>query len=727
LLIGLREGLEAGLVVTILLAAVRKTAAAREERGGEPSVSTASIWLGVLAAVTLSGAFAAVLTFSVSVLTSRGQEAVGGLLSVLAVGLVTAMIFWMRRTAAGLSAHLRGEVERAAAIGTGALTLAAFLSVGREGLETTLFLWTAAKASGQTAGPLVGAAIGIAAAVVLCWLLYRRAVHLNVGVFFNRTAIALIVIAAGVLAYGLGDLQDAGWLPGHTWIAFDLTAHIDPGSWWASIITGITELSPKMTVLQVTAWVAYLVVVIPAFVNAGRRPATAKAPAAVGTVPVTPAAAGTEPVAAAPALASTATAADAGPGNTVGSRQISTPRELGRWERVAGSRPWLVAGVLVAVPALAAGLTIVTLPAPAVSAATSVTVTKTDCAPEWSTAASGTQTITVTNNSGLAGEVNLDNAGGAVVGEIETIGPGTSAALSATLGAGTYTFRCLMGSRAVTASQAVTVSAGGGTSTAPVAVKPVTLAELAGPNKLYQGYAATQLGALAKAVAVLQADLRRDDLAQAKKDWLPAQLDWERVGASYDSFGDLGLAVDGTPDGLPDGVNDKGFTGLHRLEYGLWNGQSAKELLPVAVTLAKNVATVQKNLTSDDLTGDPTQLPLRGHEIIEDALRDHLSGIDDQGAGAGYPMTYADTQVDRVVLGYLADLLDQREPGLVAAADRQLATLDAALLATRADGQWQSLTAVSLDQRQHVNAAIGALLETLASVPDLLEIPPAHG
>ncbi|MCW2897507.1 MAG: iron permease family protein, partial [Actinomycetia bacterium] len=206
LLIGLREGLEAGLVVTILLAAVRKTAVlnkdgARAERASasdsEPVVSTAPIWLGVLGAVTLSGAFAAVLTFSVSVLTSAGQQAVGGLLSVFAVCLVTAMIFWMRRTAATLSAHLRGEVERAAAIGTGALTLTAFLSVGREGLETTLFLWTAAKASGQTAGPLAGAAIGITAAVILCWLLYRRAVHLNVGVFFNRTAVALIVIAAG--------------------------------------------------------------------------------------------------------------------------------------------------------------------------------------------------------------------------------------------------------------------------------------------------------------------------------------------------------------------------------------------------------------------------------------------------------------------------------------------------------------------------------------------------
>jgi high-affinity iron transporter len=705
LLIGLREGLEAGLVVTILLAAVRKTAAARAERDGEARVSTAPIWLGVLAAVTLAGAFAAVLTFSVSVLSSAGQEAVGGILSVFAVGLVTAMIFWMRRTAATLAAHLRGEVARAAVVGTGALTITAFLSVGREGLETTLFLWTAARASGQTVAPLVGAGIGIAAAVTLCWLLYRRAVHLNVGVFFNRTAIALIVIAAGVLAYGLGDLQDANLLPGHAWIAFDLTAHIDPTSWWASIITGITELSPTMTVLQVTAYLAYLVVIIPAFVNAGRAVQPAASPAGAPPPPT-----------------------NASPSTTPSpSTTLSRSAGLGRWERLAGGRPWAVAGVLVVVPALAAGVTIAALPAAASSAGTSVSVTATECAPEWSSAAAGTQTFTVTNKSGLAGEVNLDNAGGAVVGEIETLGPGTFAPLTATLGAGSYTFKCFMGSHPATASQPVTVSATS-TVTAPVAVKPVTVTELTPPNDLYQKYAAAQLTDLAADVSKLQKDLSNGDIAQAKKDWLPAQQAWERVGASYDSFGDLGLAVDGLAGGLPDGVSDKGFTGLHRLEYGLWAGhQPAKALLPVANALAKNVATVQKNLATDDLAGDPTQLPLRVHEIIEDALRDHLSGVDDYGAGAAYPMTYADTQVDRVVLGYEAALINARDPGLVATAESELSTLDGALLATRTGGgQWQSLTAVTLGQRQHVDAAIGALLETLATVPDLLEVPPTH-
>ena len=726
-------------MVTILLAAVRKTAATRAATATPatvPTASTAPIWLGVLGAVTLAGAFAAVLTFSVRVLSSQGQEAVGGLLSVLAVALVTAMIFWMRRTARTLSAHLRGEVARAAAIGAGALTITAFLSVGREGLETTLFLWTAAKASGQTAAPLAGAAIGIAAAVALCWLLYRRAIHLNVGVFFNRTALALIVIAAGVLAYGLGDLQDAGLLPGQAWIAFDLTPHIDPGSWWASIITGVTELSPKMTVLQVAAWLGYLAIVIPAFVTAGRAPAAAgpasavpaQATASASAVPAQ-AAASAEPERAASPTPATERAA------AMSATESGPPLVPGRWARLAGSRPWAVAVVLVAVPALAACATIVALPVGKSAAAAAVTVSKTGCAPEWTSAAGGTQTFTVDNQSGLAGEVDLDNASGAVVGEIETIGPGTSAQLTATLGTGTYTFKCAMGSRPVTASQPVTVTAGpagqtgtdpSGAST-PVAVKPVTVAELTSPNTKYQAYAAAQLTQLAHDVATIGTELRHDDLAAAKRDWLNAQQDWERVGASYDSFGDLGLAVDGLPDGLENGVSDKGFTGLHRLEYGLWHGQPASELVPVAETLNKNVAKVRQNLTSDDLAGDPTQLPIRAHEIIEDALRDHLSGMDDEGGGAAFAETYADTQVDRVVLGYLAPLLDTRQPGLVKTADSELTTLQQALLATRnQEGEWLSLTAASLSQRQHVDAATGQLLETLAAVPDLLEVPPAH-
>jgi high-affinity iron transporter len=397
-----------------------------------------------------------------------------------------------------------------------------------------------------------------------------------------------------------------------------------------------------------------------------------------------------------------------------------------------------VAGVLVAVPALAAGATIAALPAAATTEGMAMTVTKTDCAPEWTSGTTGTHTFTVANNSGLAGEINLDNAAGAVVGEIETIGPGTSAALTATLGSGTYTFKCLMGSQAATASQPVQVTGAAAGTQAPVAVKPVTVQDLTPANDRYQAYAAGQLADLAAEVATIQSDLRRDDIAKAKQDWLAAQLDWERVGASYDSFGDLGLAVDGLPDGYPSGVNDKDFTGLHRLEYGLWHGQSAAELEQVTAALAKNVAMVRKNLTTDDLAGDPTNLPIRAHEILEDALRDHLSGIDDQGSGAAFAETYADVQVTRAILGYLAPLIDARQPGLAGTLTAELDTLDQALLATRApraprapqapqaNGVWTSLGAASPSAREHVDAAIGAELESAASVPDLLEVPPTH-
>jgi high-affinity iron transporter len=720
LLIGLREGLEAGLVVSILLAAVRRAAPAGADDdagsdGPARKISAAPIWLGVLAAVMLSGSFAAVLTFSTDSLSSRAQEAAGGLLSVLAVGLVTAMIFWMRRTAAGLTAHLRGEVARATAIGAGALTITAFLAVGREGLETTLFLWTAARASGQTAGPIVGAAAGLAAAVVLCWLLYHRAVKLNVGAFFNRTAVALIVIAAGVLAYGLGDLQDAGLLSGQRWIAFDLTAHAHPGSWWVSLITGVTDLSPKMTVLQVVAWIAYIGIVIPAFAKAGR------------TVAANTGAADT--VAADTVAAAGGAAAGAG-----GRRSQAASR---RWERLAARQPWAVAGVLVVIPALAAGTTIAALPAASAASTTTVTITRNACAPDWTSATAGTQTFTVDNESGMPGEINLDDSSGDIVAEIETIGPATSAPLTATLTSGTYVWKCFMGSQPTTASQPVQVTATGNApppsrtanspvSSGPVAVKPVTVSELTGPNKQYQAYAAGQLAALAQAVTRIEADLRGRNIAAAKTDWLTAQLDWERVGASYDSFGTLGLAVDGLPDGIVGGVNSKNFTGLHRLEYGLWHGQSAATLLPVSVTLASNVATVRRNLTSDNLAGDPTNLPIRAHEILEDALRDHLSGIDDLGGGAAFEMTYADTQVASAVLGYLTPLLNARQPGLPAIAANELSILQQALLATRVNGQWESLDTASLTARENVDAAIDATLETLSAVPDLLEVPPKH-
>jgi high-affinity iron transporter len=122
------------------------------------------------------------------------------------------------------------------------------------------------------------------------------------------------------------------------------------------------------------------------------------------------------------------------------------------------------------------------------------------------------------------------------------------------------------------------------------------------------------------------------------------------------------------------------------------------------------------------LTVNPKDMPIRLHEILEDALRDHLSGMSDQGAGSGFAETLADVDGTRVVLGELQSLINQRKPGLVAAVTPQLDALQSALRATEHGGVFDDPTTAPVAERQHVNAAIDQVLETISPVPDLLEI-----
>ena len=264
-LIGLREGLEATLIVSILVAYLVKT-------GNQGRLRF--VWTGVAAALVLSLAFGALLTFTSSNLSFEAQERFGGLMSIVAVGFVTWMIFWMRRTARFLKTELQDKLDAALTMGTLALVVTAFLAVAREGLETSLFLWAAAQASGSGATPLIGASLGIITAVVLGWLLYRRAVSINLAKFFTWTGAGLIIVAGGVLAYGVHDLQEAGDLPGLNNLAFDVSGAVPPDSWYGTLLKGIFNFSPATTWLEAAAWLLYVVPVMFLFF----RPAKATAP-----------------------------------------------------------------------------------------------------------------------------------------------------------------------------------------------------------------------------------------------------------------------------------------------------------------------------------------------------------------------------------------------------------------------------------------------------------------
>jgi high-affinity iron transporter len=213
-------------------------------------------------------------------LSFEAQEAIGGTLSIVAVGFVTWMIFWMARTSRSLTGQLEGRVDTAISRSSWSLVLLATLAVGREGLETALFLWAAARSTGSSTQPLVGAAIGLATAIVLGALIYRGAVGLDLARFFRWTGGLLVFIAAGVLSYGVHDLQEAGILPGLDQIAFDVSSAIPPGSWYATLLKGTINFSPRSTWLELIVWTAYVMPVLTLFVLAVRpsRPTTVTAP-----------------------------------------------------------------------------------------------------------------------------------------------------------------------------------------------------------------------------------------------------------------------------------------------------------------------------------------------------------------------------------------------------------------------------------------------------------------
>lgn len=274
LLIGLREGLEASLIVSILIAYLVKTNRRHEIR---------YVWIGVATALGLVIAVFTFVTIVFEQLSFKAQEGVGGTLSILAAGLVTWMIFWMRRTARGLKKELEGDMASAVALGNGAIALVAFLTVGREGLETAAIMWSTI-ANAYSPQPFIGATLGIMIAVALGIGIYRGAIKVNLGKFFTITGFLLIIVAAGVLAYGVYDLQEAGFLPRLTGdvgsIAhlgnqiFNIESTIPKDSWYGTLLKGTVNFQPDPSWLQGLCWAGYLAVILPLYLRKPKIVAT---------------------------------------------------------------------------------------------------------------------------------------------------------------------------------------------------------------------------------------------------------------------------------------------------------------------------------------------------------------------------------------------------------------------------------------------------------------------
>jgi iron uptake system component EfeO len=366
-----------------------------------------------------------------------------------------------------------------------------------------------------------------------------------------------------------------------------------------------------------------------------------------------------------------------------------------------------LAGVALAVTALA-GCT----SAPTADARTRILVSVDRCGSGWSSPVAGQQHFALADVDTRAGEVYLTDAKtGAVYAEVDPLGPGTTADMDVYLGSGSYAFRCAMEDEATVVGPTVTVPGHVAPSATPVAA--VSQAELVPATLAYESYVKGRIPTLAALVDALQADIAANDIGKAKTDWIAAHVEYERLGAAYGAFGDLDGEINGLPEGLPKGTADPDWTGFHRVEYGLWHGESAASLAAPTAALADAVGQLGDEFAAAQI--DPLELSIRAHEITENALEFELTGRTDFGSHSNLATIAANLEGTSTVLGILDPLLTSRDPQLPQTLDL-LAKAKGDVAASGSD-----LSALSTAQRERLDADLSQLSEELAPIASILE------
>ncbi|MFD8717170.1 EfeM/EfeO family lipoprotein [Streptomyces sp. NPDC059629] len=382
-------------------------------------------------------------------------------------------------------------------------------------------------------------------------------------------------------------------------------------------------------------------------------------------------------------------------------------------------RPWTVVGVVVV--CLVAGVLALThdsRPAHAESAGpphTTVEVSPSRCGRGWNAPTPGVQVFDLHNPTDGAAEVFLeDPTSRAVYGEVEDIGPGTTRELTVRLGKGAFAFKCVPDDADAVTGPTVRISKG---RNGPAAV-PVTEHDLIPPALAYQKWIGSGLSDVVRLTTTLRDAIDRGDLAAARTAWLPAHLQYERMGAAYDAFGDADGAINGTDAGLSGGVHDKDFTGFHRVEYGLWHGESAGGLRGPAAGLLKAVTALRDDWAQTRM--DPAQLGLRAHEILENTVQFELTGRTDYGSGSNLATARANLDGTMQVMSRLHPLLATRYAGL-SGLENELDRAGKTLDGFEHDGTWTPLDRIGHRQRENVDAVLDDMVERLASVATLCD------
>ncbi|MET7403014.1 iron uptake system protein EfeO [Dactylosporangium sp. NPDC005572] len=658
-LIGLRDGLEAALVVSILVAFLRtqtdrtqtdRTRTDRTRTGDPARGKLRQVWAGVAAAVLVSAAVGVLLTTVAGWLGSGTRmELFEAVTSLAAVALVTWMIFWMRRSARTLRGELTGRLSDAIAMGGWAVATMAFFAVLREGVEMVLLVFAAAEGAADSAAPLAGMLLGIATAVALGWVIARATVRINLGRFFTWTGVLLILVAAGILKYGVHGLQSAGVLPGGNRDAFDLTALIDPTSWYATLLAGTVNLTPRASALEITAWLAFALVMLALFFRPAPRPAQAH-----GFV----------------AIAAVVTLAGLTPGGCGSpAAQPGGPPQPGR---------------------------------------ISVAATDTSCDLSTDHAAGGTTTFTIDNKGTKVTELYVYGTADRILGEVENVAPGVSRDLRVDLTPGTYTVACKPGMIGAGIRSTLTVS---GSANPPA----TDAAALTAAAEGYHRYVRSQADAFVEQTRQFVAAVKAGQRDRAQTLFPMARSPYERIETVAEAFGDLDPRIDARDGDLDPGAE---WTGYHRIEQQLWSGSDLAAVAPLADRLLADVEALRQRLTTVTLT--PLELANGAKGLLDEVATKKVTGEEDRYSHTDLWDFAANVDGCRAALAALRPVLDARRPELGPQLDARFAAVDAELAKYRSGDSYQPYTVLQPAQVQLLAGTVNALAEQVSAVPPVI-------
>jgi len=328
--------------------------------------------------------------------------------------------------------------------------------------------------------------------------------------------------------------------------------------------------------------------------------------------------------------------------------------------------------------------------------------------------------FTVDNvSAGTIYEVELVGANQtSVYGQIEMLAPGTEDTMDVILPPGRYSFTCNAFSGALLRSQVEQVT--GPRVSGTYSYSPVDAHQLQLATSTYRANVTQWLQRLGSATDALESAVKSGQLAHARQLWLPAHLDYERLGGAYDAFGPFDAEINGTALSLQGGVTSPYFTGFFALEYGLWGGQTTSELSPTAVALDQAVHSLISQFPH--LPMPPTDLGLSTYEILEHTLQYEMTGETDEGSNTDLATAWANVEGTQMALTAIEPVLKQSGPGVLARLQQGVDAMAAAFKAyEEPNGTWEPLQSLTTSQHESLDGQLASLLEKLSEVPELLQ------